>query len=314
MTTILVTGGAGFIGAALVERLGRRGDKVIAFDQHSNPALDKAMARFPDICFEPGDIVEWPHIADVMQRHQPKTVVHCAAIVGVVNSLASPLQTMRVNVEGSLNVLNAMRLTGARRFINVSTEEVYGPFQSPMIDEDHPCLPTKPYGISKFAVERLAADFAGAHGMEAVNLRVCWVYGATLPRPRAPKIFIDAALEGRPLHLPSGGDFRVDHTYIDDVVEGIVLGIDADRLSHDAYHIATGVAPSLHEIVAMIKDRLPDADISIGPGNYSFVPNVETVRKGAFDITRARDELGYSPRYPIEKGIEACIACHRAMT
>ena len=312
MSTILVTGGAGFIGTALVERLGRRGDKVVAFDQRSNPALDAALTQFPGVVFEQGDIIEWPHIADTLQRHEVQTVVHCAAIVGVVNGLASPLQTMRVNVEGSLNLLNAMRLSGARRFINISTEEIYGPFRADIIDEDHPCLPTKPYGISKFAVERLAVDFAVQHEMEAVNLRVCWVYGASLPRPRAPKIFIDAALEGKPLHLPNGGDFRADHTYIDDVIEGIMLAIEADGFAHHAYHIATGSAPSLFEVVATIRDLVPGADISIGPGDYSFAPNIETVRKGAFDIGRARRELGYAPRFPIKEGIEACIAHYRA--
>ena len=308
MSTILVTGGAGFIGAAIVEKLGRRGDSVVAFDLRTSPTLDAVIADCGNVVFAPGDIIEWPHVADTLQRHRPEIVIHCAAVVGVVNSLASPVQTMRVNVEGSLNLLNAMRMAGCARFINISTEEVYGPFNAAMIDESHPCLPQKPYGISKFAVEQLALDFGRQHGIEAVNLRVCWVYGATLPRSRAPKIFVDAAIRGQSLHLAEGGDFRVDHTYIDDVVVGVLLAADASELSYDTYNIATGDAPSLSEIVAIVRDLVPGADLSIGPGNYFFAPGIETVRKGAFDISRARADLGYEPQYDVRRGLEACIA------
>ncbi|HWK43504.1 MAG TPA: NAD(P)-dependent oxidoreductase [Stellaceae bacterium] len=311
MATILVTGGCGFIGAAVCRRLAERGDTAVAFDIRSSPAFEALRARYPTIVFAPGELTEWPQVMDVVRRYRPDGIVHCAAIVGVVQSLSSPIATLRVNVEGSLNVMTAMRLHGIRRMVNLSTEEIYGPFSADTIDETHPCRPMKPYGISKFAVEQLGRDMASEHGLSILHLRTCWVYGPGLPRPRVPKTLVDAAVDGRSLHIERGGDFRVDHVFIDDLVDGIVLALDAPTTTFDAYHLATGTARSLGEIVAILRDLVPGADISIGPGNYSFADGVEVVRKGALDITRARTDLGYAPRYDIRAGLAACIAARR---
>ena len=134
--------------------------------------------------------------------------------------------------------------------------------------------------------------------MEIIHVRTCWVYGPGLPRLRVPKTLIDAAVAGHKLHLPSGGDFRADHVYIDDCVDGIVKALDKPSHHSDVYHISTGEAPSLAEIVAMIKELVPGADLAIGPGPYKFVDGTEAVRKGALDITRARNELGLRAAFP----------------
>jgi len=312
MMRILVTGGSGFIGSSVVRRLAERGDDVFAFDIARSPRLQAVLAAFPRVEFIGGEITEWPQVAAIMQAKRPDAVVHCAAIVGVPDSLANPMTTFRVNVDGSLNVLESMRLFGVKRLVNLSSEETYGPFDADIIDETHPNRPRKPYGISKFAVERLACDYADAYGLECIHVRACWVYGPGLPRPRVPKILVDAAVAGRPLHLPGGGDFRVDHVYIDDCVDGIMRVLDKPRHRYDVYHLATGEAPSLADIVAVIKDLVPGADLSIGPGAYRFVDGTETVRKGALDITRARTELGYAPRYPIKTGLAAYVEATRA--
>ena len=312
MAGVLVTGGSGFIGSSVVEALAARGDHVIAFDVTRTPRLDGILAQCDNIEFIQGEITEWPQVMTIVQARRPDAVVHCAAIVGVTNSLASPIGTFRVNVEGSLNVFEAMRLFGIRRAINLSSEETYGVFEQDRIDETHPNRPLKPYGISKYAVERLACDYASAYGLEIIHVRTCWVYGPGLPRPRVPKILVDAAVAGRKLHLPGGGDFRVDHVYIDDCVAGIVKALDKPSHRYDVYHIATGEAPSLAEIVRIVSELVPGADLAIGPGPYRFVDGTEAVRKGALDITRARAELGYEPRYPIRAGLAAYIDAVRA--
>jgi nucleoside-diphosphate-sugar epimerase len=312
MARTLITGGAGFIGSGVAKQLARRGDEVVAFDVARSPRLDAALAEHRNIQFIQGEITEWPQVVGLMQSKKPDSVVHCAAIVGVTNSLASPMGTFRVNVDGSLNVFEAMRLCGVRRVVNLSSEETYGIFEKDKIDETHPNRPLKPYGISKYAVERLGCDYVSAYGLEIIHIRTCWVYGPGLPRPRVPKIFVDAAVAGSKLHVPSGGDYRVDHCYIDDCVDGIIRALDKPSHRYDAYHIATGDAPSLAEIVAMIKELVPGSDIAIGPGSYKFIDGTESVRKGALDITRARTELGYEPRFPIKKGLAAYIEATRA--
>jgi UDP-glucose 4-epimerase len=312
VSRILITGGAGFIGSGVAKTLAVRGDEVIAFDIARSARLNAALVEHRNIEFIQGEITEWPQVVGLMQSRKADAVVHCAAIVGVPNSLASPIGTFRVNVDGSLNVFEAMRLSGVRRVINLSSEETYGVFEKDKIDETHPNRPLRPYGISKYAVERLACDYVSAYGMEIIHVRTCWVYGPGLPRPRVPKILIDAAVAGRKLHLPTGGDFRVDHVYIDDCVDGIVKALDKRSHRYDVYHIATGEAASLAEIVAMIKEMAPGADLAIGPGPYKFVDGTEAVRKGALDITRARTELGYEPRFPIKRGLAAYLEATRA--
>lgn len=312
MARIFVTGGGGFIGAAVVESLARRGDRVAAFDLAEGPALKRLRERYDNIAFHPGELTEWPQLAEAMKAFRPDAVIHCAAVVGIVNSLASPLYTMRVNVEGTLNVLSAMRLFDVGRMINLSSEEVYGPFRAEAIDEEHPCFPVQPYGISKFASERLAQDFASAHAMTVVNIRTCWVYGPGLPRPRIPKTFLDAAIEGRSLHVAGGADYRVDQIYIDDLVQGIVKALDHRDHRHDTYHITTGVAPSLGEMVAIIRDLVPGADIGIGTGPYEVAPGIAAVRKGALDCRRASEAFGYTPQFSMRDGFAAYIAAKRA--
>jgi len=311
MARILVTGAAGFIGAEVMAALAARGDEVTALDLGLSPRLAGLVDQH-GVAFVPCEISEWPLLMRAFEQARPEAVVHCAAVVGVVNSAAAPLATLRVNVEGMLGLLEAMRLFGVRRMVNLSSEEIYGPFEAERITEDHPCRPVWPYGISKFAAEQLARDHARTHGAEIVHVRTCWVYGPGLPRPRVPKTLVDAAVEGRALHMPQGGDFRVDHTYIADAVQGILLCLDKPSHRFDAYHIASGAAPSIAEIAALLREMVPGAQVSAGPGEYVFAPGLPPVRKGALDITRAREELGYVPRHDIRAGLAATIAARRA--
>jgi nucleoside-diphosphate-sugar epimerase len=243
-----------------------------------------------------------------MQAFRPDAVVHCAAVVGVRASLDAPIQTLRVNVEGSINVMEAMRLNGVRRLVHMSSEETYGHFRSDPIDEEHPQHPLMAYGISKLTVEHLGRSYAQRYGLECLNVRACWVYGPGLPRPRVPNTLVAAAASGTPLHLATGGDFRVDHTYIDDLVNGTIAVLDHRDHPFDAYHIASGKACSLAEIVAVIKELVPGAELSIGPGNLELAPGVPSWKKGALDIGRAAEVLGYRPRYDMRAGIAATLA------
>lgn len=312
MARILVTGGSGFIGAGVAAALAARGDDVTVFDIARSARLAALLAAHKNITFVGGEVTEWPQVANVVKESRPDGVVHCAAVVGVTNSLASPIATFRVNVEGSLNVLESMRLFGVRRFVHLSSEETYGPFDADVIDETHPNRPLAPYGISKYAVERLCHDYVDRYSMECLHVRTCWVYGPNFPRPRVPKILTDAAAAGTSLHLPGGGDFSVDHVYVDDCVDGILRVLDKPKHAFDVYHIATGEQHSLSAMVGMIRELVPGADISIGPGPYTFVDGTQAVRKGALDISRARRELGYAPRFPMKVGLAACIEAARA--
>lgn len=305
MSRYLVTGAAGFVGGAVTTALSDRGDAVTAFDreQYPDPAVQSVV----------GDITDPAAVRDALRAGRTDAVVHCAAVVGVPASVQAPVDTIRVNVEGSLLLFEAMVEAGVKRVVHVSSEEVYGPFQADAADENHPCNPAMAYGISKLAVEQLGRSYGAQHGLEVINLRTSWVYGPGLPRPRIPKNLVDAAVNGERLHLESGGETRIDHTYIDDAVAGVLAALDKPAHAYDVYNIGSGSAPSLAEIVEIIRELVPGADIAVGPGDYRHGDGTPLVRKGAMDVTRARDELGYAPAYDIRTGLAAYVAALRDM-
>jgi nucleoside-diphosphate-sugar epimerase len=189
---------------------------------------------------------------------------------------------------------------------------VYGPFRADRIDETHPLEPVMPYGICKAAVEQLGRSYRELHGLDVINLRTSWVYGPGLPRERIPKTLVDAALEGRPLHVPSGANAAIDHTYLDDVVCAMLATLDRPQLAHDAYNIASGTAVTVAQIVEVMRELVPGAQLSVGAGPYRHGDRVELVRKGALDVGRAAAELGWTPKYDIRAGLAAYVQAARA--
>jgi len=307
---VLVTGGGGFVGVALATALAARGDTVIAFDSSVTPALAAASAH-GNIVVRRGDITDMANVCRVMRRDRPDAVVHCAAVVGVLACLGNPGNAIRVNVNGTVNLFEAMRQFDVTRVIHVSSEEVYGAFQAEVVTEDHPQNPLHPYGITKAAVEHLGRSYRLTHGLECINLRSSWIYGPGLPRMRVPRDIVEAAVDGRPLHIPAGGDSRIDHTYVDDFVDGALRALDLAEHPFDAYHVASGVAPTLSEMVACVNRLVPGAEVSIGPGTYRHADTVEMPRKGALDCARARAAFGYVPRYDPKAGLAAYIDHYR---
>lgn len=310
--TILVTGACGWLGSAIAEALLQRGDAVIATDLMVSPATAALAASEPKLTAVAADLGEWHQVMRLFEAHRPDAVIHAAAIVGVVQAADIPIKAQRVNVEGSINLFEAMRLLKVKRVIHVSTEETYGDFQSDLIDEDHPQKPLSIYGLTKLAAEHYGRVYSRDHGLECINVRTCWVYGPHLPRLRMPRTFVEAALRGEPFHQADGGDLAVDQVYIDDTVQGALLALDKAKHNYDAYNIATGVAPTLRDTAEAVNRAIPGAKITVGDtGPYHHGGKVLSAVKGALDISRAKTELGYSPRYDLQRGIEATIAATR---
>lgn len=304
---VLVTGSNGFLGTAVVRALLARGDTAIGFDSQARPggAVDRRLVQVT------GDITDATRVTQVVSDHVPDAVIHCAAIVSVLSSVDNPIQIVRVNIEGSLNVFEAMRLAMVKRCIHISSEEAYGAFRADKIDETHPLDPVMPYGICKAAVEQFGRTYRDLHGLEVINLRPSWVYGPGLPRSRIPKNLIDAALAGRKLHIASGADSAIDHTYIDDAVAAILAALDHQRHHYDAYNVGSGVAVSVSELIAIVRELVPGAELSVGPGPYRHGDRIEIVRKGALDVSRAAAEFGWRPRFDIRAGLAAYVKAAR---
>lgn len=310
--TVLVTGACGWLGSAIVRALLDRGDAVVATDLMLSPSMTTLLAQDPRLVAAAADLGEWPQVVRLFEKHRPDAVIHTAAIVGVLQAADIPLKALRVNVEGAVNVFEAMRLSGVKRVVHISTEETYGDFQTPTVDEDHPQRPVSVYGLTKLAVEHYGRVYSRNFGLECVNVRTCWVYGPHLPRLRLPRTFIEAALRGEPYHQADGGNFAVDQVYIDDTVAGVLLALDKPQHRFDAYNVGTGVAPTLRDAAEAVNRAIPGARITVGDnGPYRLEGVILSAVKGALDIRRAQAELGYQPRYDLQRGIEATIAATR---
>ena len=311
MARVLVTGGAGFLGAAIVKRLAGRGDEVIVLDNFQTGAAANLGGLGSNVGLVSGDVTDLSGLLNVIRHHGVRRIVHAAAIVSVVPSLSAPSHVTRVNIEGTLNVLEAMRLFEVERAVHISSEEAYGAFRCEPADEEHPVAPTAPYGISKAASEQLGRFYRTVYQTDFVNVRTSWVYGPGFPRQRIPRTLIEAALAGRPLHLPRGGDARIDHTYLDDCVDGILLTLDHASHPFDVYNVASGEGRTIAEMVALVKELIPNADLSVGSGPYLYDDRLVAPPKGALDVTRARTVLCYQPKYDFRRGLAAYIEWYR---
>jgi len=311
MTRVLVTGGAGFLGSAVVRRLAGRGDQVIALDNFQAGAPANLGGLGANVLLVNGDVTDLSGLLGLIKQHGIRQIIHAAAIVSVVPCLAAPSHVTRVNIEGTLNVLEAMRLFDVERAIHISSEEIYGAFRYEPADEEHPAAPTAAYGITKVTSEQLGRFYRTVYRTDFINVRTSWVYGPGFPRQRIPRTLIEAALAGRPLHLPHGGDARIDHTYLDDCVDGILLALDHVSHPFDVYNIASGEGRTIAEMVALVKELIPGADLAVEPGPYWYDERLVAPPKGALDLTRARTNLGYRPKYDLRRGLATYIAWYR---
>jgi UDP-glucose 4-epimerase len=304
----LITGGAGFLGAHLARALARRGNRVVAYDNFLSGVPESLKDLRDTVKLVQGDILDVTFLIRTMMAEKVKRVIHTAALVSFLPSIEKPAFAAKINIEGTVNVLEASRILGVERVLDISSEEVYGTFQYEPADEDHPLSPTMPYAITKVTAENYEQFFYKFFGLDIIIVRTSWVYGVGLPRPRPPKIFIENSLKGIPTTLDCGADHKIDHTYINDFVQGTLLAFDVKTPQHRVFNIASGKANTYREMAEMIREIIPGSNITIGPGLIKHTNNLNAPQKGALDIKRATAELGYQPKYGLFEGLKQYVA------
>jgi UDP-glucose 4-epimerase len=301
----LVTGGAGFIGSNLVDALLARGDEVTVVDDISTGRrenLTGAIERGAELV--EADIRDAQANLDLFARVRPEVVFHLAAQIDVRHSVADPVADARINVEGTINVLNAAQETGVRRFVNTSTGgAIYGEGQILPAPEDHPVAPLAPYGLSKFCAENYCSLFQRLHGLSTVSLRYGNVYGPRqdpLGEAGVIAIFCGKLLDGgRPTVYGDGRQTR-DYDFVGDVVAANLAA--AESGGPGPYNIGTGRETSVLELV----DTL--SEIAGRPFEPEFAPERPgEVRRIAIDPARAREELGWEARVGLREGLERTL-------
>ena len=293
----VVTGGCGFIGTHLVDRLVRDGHQVIVLDDLSTGSLERLNPSAESLYCSVTDadaLVSASEGADV--------VFHTAAWARIERSVADPVGTHAVNVTGTLNVLRAAQINGVRRVINSSSSSVYGDQPTHLMREDMAPNPKSPYALQKLMGEQYANLFAGLFGMSIVSLRYFNVYGPGQPSEGQYALVIPRFLrmrrEGDPLTVYGDGDQTRSYTHVSDVVEANLLAATANLTAgqHIALNIGTGQETSVNDIAAAIG----------GPVQH-IVPNprreFEEARKAA-DCSLARSLIGWEPRVAFADGIK----------
>jgi UDP-glucose 4-epimerase len=297
----IVTGGSGFIGSNLVDGLLARGDEVTVVDNLSTGRrenLDGALADGAELVEL--DIRDQTALIELAERVRPEAIFHFAAQIDVRRSTDDPAVDARINVEGTINVLEAARRTGARMVNSSTGGAIYGEGKVLPAREDHPVAPEAPYGQSKFAAEGYLELFRRLHGVSAVSLRYGNVFGPRqdpLGEAGVIAIFCGKALEGGTPKVFGDGLQTRDYVFVGDVVSANLLAAD-NRDASGAFNIGTGVETSVLDLVEALA---PQAD---GPFEAEMAPERPgEVRHIYLDATRAREELGWSAQTGLSDGL-----------
>ncbi|HVU08197.1 MAG TPA: SDR family NAD(P)-dependent oxidoreductase [Verrucomicrobiae bacterium] len=303
----LVTGGAGFIGSHVCERLLRDGHSVWAFDDLNDfydPQLKRKNIRDIQSLAKPfefvhGDLTDVAALDEIFSSIQFDQVIHLAARAGVRPSLEQPALYQRVNVEGTVNLLEAARKNDAKKIILASSSSVYGVNSKVPFAESDPIVSAiSPYAASKLACEALGHVYHHVHKMDVTMLRLFTVYGPRQRPDLAIRKFAMLITNGKPIPVFGDGGTARDYTYVSDTVDGIVAATKKE-FGYDIFNLGESQTVKLSRLIELLEAALgKKAVIDRKPNQPGDVPITFA------DISKAGEKLGYHPQIKIEQGIK----------
>lgn len=297
----MVTGGAGFIGSHLIEKLLSEGNEVICldnFEDYYNPQIKRKniepFLENENFQLIEGDIRDKTLLKDIFRVTD--YVFHEAAQAGVGISVKEPMKSHEINTTGTLNLLEAALDSDVKKIINASSSSVYGKVEYLPFDEKHPNQPVSPYGVSKLLAENYCRVFEELYGLKSVSLRYFTVYGPRMRPDLAISIFTKAALKNETITIFGDGKKTRDFTYIDDVVRANLICM---KKGSGVYNIGCGHSITINELASKI--------IEVN-GSKSKIVYVDSV-KGDAEHTlssseKAWKEIGWKPEISIDDGLE----------
>jgi UDP-glucuronate 4-epimerase len=301
---LLVTGGAGFIGSHLVERLLNDGHDVAILDDFNNfydPKIKRANISgvAKDIAVHDVDLRDSKEVAKVFQKEKVDAIFHLAARAGVRPSIQQPQLYYDTNVAGTLHLLEGVRAIGVERFIFVSSSSVYGAAKKvPFSEEEHLAQTLSPYAATKIAAEFLCSTYSHLYNLRVVALRYFTVYGARQRPDLAIHQFTRKIHAGEPIDQFGDGTTRRDYTYIDDVIQGTMAALKYDGPLFDVFNLGESETIQLKDLIAAIERVLgKKAKINRLPEQPGDMPMT------CADISKARKLLGYNPKTKFEDGL-----------
>jgi len=301
---ILVTGGAGFIGSHLVEKLLAGGDQVVILDDFNDyyePRIKhENIATFAgDVAVHQVDLRDAAAVRNLFHREKFDAIMHLAARAGVRPSIANPQLYYDTNVTGTLHLLEAARVTGVQRFVFASSSSVYGICKTvPFSEEFHLTQTISPYAATKIAGEFLCSTYAHLYRMRVVALRYFTVYGPRQRPDLAIHQFTRRIHGGRAINQFGDGSTRRDYTYIDDIMQGTMAALKYEGPLFDIFNLGESETIPLRDLIAAIEQELgKKAQINQLPEQPGDVPLT------CADISKAKRLLGYAPRTSFREGL-----------
>ena len=315
MKNILISGGAGFIGSHLVDRLLAEGEWNVSvvddFNDFYDPAIKRANVSRHEKdsnyrLFE-ADIRDKSALEKLFAESSFDSIVHLAARAGVRPSLEQPLLYAETNINGTLNLLELARAHGIKHFVFGSSSSVYGINAKVLFSEDDPIRqPISPYAATKAAGELLCHTYTHLYGIRSVCLRFFTVYGPRQRPDLAIHKFARLISAGKPIPVFGDGTTRRDYTFIDDIIAGVRSAIDYNKSDYEVINLGESRTVELRELISLIEQELgTTAKIDRQPLQPGDVPQTFA------DIAKARRLLGYNPQTQIEDGIRKFVEWFR---
>ncbi|MFZ2603350.1 MAG: NAD(P)-dependent oxidoreductase, partial [Candidatus Omnitrophota bacterium] len=306
MNTVLITGGAGFIGRYLAWDILKSGVKVVVFDNlmiksvlplnfHSNCNQGEIYDNDSRGIIVKGDIRDSSLLKETFQRYQPDSIIHLAAISDSNVALQSPKECRSVNVDGLNNIFTVLsKVSKVERFIFVSSSYVYGDFNYEPADELHPLNPQHIYGKTKLEGEKMTVSFCTKNNIYYTIIRPTAVYGFGSSLQRVCCKMIIDALAKKEIIIHNDGNQKLDFTHIDDLIQGFSKILYNNNAKNQIFNLSRGRARSIGELAGLIRRNIPQ--VKIINQNQEFKKPL----RGALDISKARNMLGFKPCIDIE--------------
>ncbi|MBM3218091.1 MAG: NAD-dependent epimerase/dehydratase family protein [Candidatus Rokubacteria bacterium] len=307
---VLVTGGAGFIGSHLVERLLGEGHAVRVLDDFSTGRRENLASAKPGAALEvvTGDIRDARAVASAVAGVE--AIFHEAALVSVPRSVESPEISCDINAHGTARVFDAARRAGIRRLVFASSAAVYGETARGPVSEREPVRPLSPYGVDKLYTEHLAALYHALYGVETVPLRYFNVFGPRQDPSSAYSgvisIFVSRLLAGDPITIHGDGKQTRDFVYVADVVEANMRAMFSPYPGPSPLNVARGDHTTLNALATMLGEIL-----GVTPQIIGGPARAGDIRHSVADITAIRSALGYEPKWTVASGLKALVTSLR---
>ena len=315
MKNILITGGLGFIGTALAKKIieKNKGKLCILLDNfggYINPSIgsfyDYRKLRLQAINkdkykIERTDTNNFKSVLSIIKKYKPEVIYHTAALPLAKVSNVNADEAKQGSIDSTINLIDAVNISlkenELKRFVYISSSMVYGDFKKNSVIEDDTKRPKEAYGVMKYCGEKITEGLCKLYGLKYSIIRPSAVYGPTDMNRRVSQLFIEGARKNKKL-IVEGGEEKLDFTYIEDLVDGLILAGTKNKGINEIFNITYGKGRRLLDFIKILKKYYPNLNYEIKPKDKS------KPSRGTLSINKAKKLLGYKPKINLEKGIK----------